>query len=170
MKETIRQVFIRRVEEYLSEYPVGLPTAPALYSPASDEELAQLQSRSGVIWDSAYGDFLRITDGMGGFEPTVLGVRDWIPGGLGESALRFLDDLRDMGIPEDVGVNPEEPLFPVAANTDCSVAVFMGELAEGVSARFWWVGMGDSFYFEDFPAVLRWIAGLESGSPRDTLT
>ncbi|MEV8628556.1 hypothetical protein [Streptomyces sp. NPDC051079] len=168
VKDTVSQIFKNRVSEYFSESPIGFTPAPALYSPALPGERVGLEGRFEASWDDAYRDFLAITDGMDGFNVVFLGVKDWTLGGLGESASTFLEDLRDIDLLEDEGIDPSVQLVPVAVNSDISVAVFMGDFGSG--ARFWWTGEGDGFFFADFVGVLRFAGGLDSGVPRKSLT
>ncbi|MFF9195232.1 hypothetical protein ACF09L_08500 [Streptomyces sp. NPDC014779] len=157
VKDVLCQIFRDRVSEYFSMSPVGFTPAPALYDPAPASARAELEERLGAVWDDGYREFLEASDGMNGFNLAFLGVKDWSPGGLGEAASRLLEDFRDIGLPEDEGIDPGVELAPVAVNSDISVAVFMGDM--GAGSRFWLVGEGDGFFLESFVDVLRFVGG-----------
>ncbi|WP_424918508.1 SMI1/KNR4 family protein [Streptomyces sp. wa1064] len=167
MKEVVGRVVADLVREYFADSPMGASPLPVIRPPAEPGALAALERRSGQSFEEGYRAFLSLTDGLEGFSLLLLGCRDWEPGGLGEAGEAFRETTWDSD-PEDVGVAPGTPLFPVAVNEDGSQGVFLIDPA-GAEERFWLTGEGDSFFFRDFADVLVFLADASSCEPRESL-
>ncbi|MGQ4727938.1 MULTISPECIES: SMI1/KNR4 family protein [Streptomyces] len=167
MKEVVGQIVADLAREYFADSPVGASPRPVIRPSADSGALAALERRSGQSFEQGYLAFLSLTDGLEGFSLLLLGCRDWEPGGMGEIGEAFRETTLDSD-PEDVGVAPETPLFPVAVNEDGSQGVFMIAPA-GSEERFWLTGEGDSFFFKEFADVLGFLADPGSCEPRESL-
>ncbi|ANH93688.1 hypothetical protein A8713_23025 [Streptomyces sp. SAT1] len=164
----IGQLMSVRVVEYLEEDPVGLFPIPRLYPPAGPQQVRALEVRAGQQLEAGYRTFLSLSDGLDGFHLTMplFGCKDWREeDGMGAASLRFLDGLRDTGIPADVGLPEDVTLFPVSVNRDVSQGVFMLDLPE----RWWWVGgEGSSSFFETFADLLKYAIDPSRCHPAST--
>lgn len=167
MQEVVGQVVADLVREYFADSPVGASPIPVIRPSAEPGALVALERRSGQSFEAGYRAFLSLTDGLEGFSLLLLGCRDWESGGMGETGEALREATVDSE-PEDVGVVPGTPLFPVAVNEDGSQGVFMIDLA-GAEERFWLTGEGDSFFFREFADVLGFLADAGSGEPRVSL-
>lgn len=167
MKDVVGQIVADLAREYFADSLVGASPRPVIRPPADPGALAALERRSGQSLEQGYLAFLSLTDGLEGFSLLLLGCRDWEPGGMGEIGEAFRETTLDSD-PEDVGVTPEAPLFPVAVNEDGSQGVFMIAPA-GSEERFWLTGEGDSFFFKEFADVLGFLADPGSCEPRESL-
>ncbi|MET9146380.1 SMI1/KNR4 family protein [Streptomyces sp. NPDC004042] len=166
----IGQLMSVRVVEYLEEDPVGLFPIPRLYPPAGPQQVRALEVRAGQQLEAGYRTFLSFSDGLDGFHLTMplFGCKDWREeDGMGVASLRFLDGLRDTGIPADVGLPEDVVLFPVSVNRDVSQGVFMLDLPEALPERWWWVGEGSSSFFENFADLLKYAIDPLPLSPRE---
>lgn len=168
MRERVGQVVAALVKEYFAESPVGTGPRPAIRPPADLGAVDRLERRSGQSFEAGYREFLSLTDGLEGFPLLLLGCQDWEPGGMGEAAEEFRETVLDSG-PEDVGLAPGTPLFPVAVNADRSEGIFLIDAAGQAEGRFWWTGEGNSFFFERFADVLAFLHDPGSRAPGETL-
>ncbi|MCX4790028.1 MULTISPECIES: SMI1/KNR4 family protein [unclassified Streptomyces] len=168
MRELVGQVMATLVKAYFADSPMGAGSRPAIRPPAEPGALAELERHAGQSLEAGYRQFLLLTDGLEGFPLVLLGCQDWEPGGLGEAAEEFRETVLDSD-PEDVGVSPETPCFPVAVNADRSQGIFLIDTVGPAEERFWWTGEGDSFYFVGFADVLAFLNDAGSCDPRESL-
>lgn len=167
-REAVAQVIYRRVREYFSDSPFGESPPPVIYPPATQEEIAVMESRSGQVLESGYREFLSLTDGLEFRSLFFLGCHDWESGEIREVAETFREVVLDCD-PEDVGIPPGAPMFPIAVNLDGSWGIFLIDVAEIAEERYWWTGEGDEFFFTGFADVLTFLNNPGSFAPRETL-
>ncbi|MFF7712715.1 SMI1/KNR4 family protein [Streptomyces sp. NPDC007988] len=162
------QVISRRVREYFSDSPFGECPPPVIHPPATQEELAVLEIRSGQTLEAGYREFLSLTDGLEFRYLFFLGCRDWESGEIKETAEMFRETVLECD-PEGVGIPSGTPIFPIAVNHDGSWGVFLIDIAEIAEERYWWTGEGDNFFFTGFADVLTFLGDPGSFDPRETL-
>jgi hypothetical protein len=168
MRGLVTQMVAERVKEYFADPSVGTGPGPVIRPPADPGALAELERRSGQSLEAGYREFLSLTDGMEGLPFTLLGCRDWEPGGMSQAAEEFRETVLDSE-PEDVGVSPGMSLSPVAVNRDRSRGVFLIDTGGTAEERFWWTGEGDSFFFMGFADVLGFLIDAGSCDPKESL-
>lgn len=170
MRDVLAELASRRIHEYLFQSPISGPV-PRLYPPASEEQIAELCAYAGQDLEQTYREFLSLTDGMDEFDVDmrILGCRDRVEEGPEQTALQFLEILRESGTPVDVGLPEDVQLFPVAIDGDVARGIYTFSIPDVLSERFWWVGEGDSMFFGAFADMLGYVIDPGSYSPRERI-
>ncbi|MEU7025579.1 SMI1/KNR4 family protein [Streptomyces sp. NPDC015232] len=165
MQHLVSRVFEKVVREHFADSPLDGSRVPAIFPPADEAMLDDLQRRFGGFLDPTYREFLSVTDGMVGGDIDILGARDWVPGGRSESAMAFRDILEGTGTAQDVGAPEGVSFFPVASDEFSREAIFMIDLGSEIPYRFWWVGAGSSRFFGGFHDVLEYVVDPSAYDP-----
>ncbi|MFG3001924.1 hypothetical protein [Streptomyces sp. NPDC048340] len=129
--------------------------------------MSELERRCGQPLEISYREFLATTNGMEHFylDLSAFGTRDWPAGERVVDAIDFGETLREIALTQDVGLPQSVDMFPVAIDEDSTVGIFMINV-EGVGERFWWVGNGDSMFFNGFLDILSYTLDPSSIEPR----
>ncbi|WP_104820187.1 SMI1/KNR4 family protein [Kitasatospora sp. MMS16-BH015] len=159
MSDWVFNVVDRRSREHMADSDPWMSPPPGLRSPATPEQLIELEGWMGQPLDADYAEFLLQSDGMEHFylNMPVLGWQDWAGGEPPQGAREFRDMMQGEFC-VDAGLAPDVALAPVSVNEDASRAIFMIP-AETGKGRFLWTGEGDQMFFPTFRELFECAAG-----------
>lgn len=171
MRLLVSQLMEKNIAEYLDGSSHGGFPVPRVFPPASAEQIEGLEGLAGQSLESGYREFLDLTDGMDGFrlDMPIFGCRDWISRDRVNAAIALRGELREDGVPVDVGLPANVELFPISVDPEGASAIFMLNSSEVFVERIWWIGGGSSSFFRGFADLLAFAIDPQSCSPREVI-